>query len=502
MYLVHQGIKRINGYLPHTNHWLALLALIPVGLSTGTVFVFSIYATQLAQQCRLDSSQIANLNIWATIGSSVGSILGGLITDYYGTQIPMLISSVTLFGGYRWLHLLYLDGPQANYFAFLIAMFLIGIGSVSGYFSAIKAVTLHFPNFKGSAQSITIASFAISALLFSYLSNYLNDTGKFLKWLSLICGLGVFTGFVFIRIDGSVDNVVLHDLEEVEQEVTESSGLLSHGVDLNELDHDNDDVNGNRSSDDRDNDHGNDQGHNHSHGHSLRSSGIKQSLLHPIFLYHYAIFAITQGLGQMYIFSIGYILKAIHYRFANTTTLSLSQLQAIHVSIISISSFFGRLSSGPESDFLVHKLKLERHWILILGLVFMFTGHTLSTVDINQWSFSQVQILLLIISVLIGYAYGFSFTSYPAIISDIFNMKNYSLIWGTLYTATTFGLTVMAKLFGYNYDSHTTWDDNSQEYICKLGSNCYKQTFVFTSGICVVAAGLILGYIYVSRKMN
>lgn len=448
-------IKGLNNHLPQTNHWLALAASIPVGLSTGTIFVFAVYSTQLADKCELNSSQIANLNILCTLGSSIGAIIGGLITDYYGTQIPMLISSITLFWGYHWLYLLYSAGPSASYTLFWIAMFLIGVGSVAGYFSAIKAVTLHFPNFKGSAQSVTIASFAISALLFSYISNVVNDTQFFLKLLSIVCGLSVFIGFIFIRIDGSADEPIeLVDTSEDTEIDTKS----------------------------------------------LKNLNIKDSLLNSVFVYHYIIFALIQGLGQMYIFSIGYILKAIHFKYASTSTVSLKSLQAFHVSIISVASFLGRLASGPKSDLLVQRFKLERHWVLIFGLVLMFTGHTLSSVNLDGWSFSQVQTILVFISVFIGYAYGFNFASYPAIISDIFNMKYYSLIWGTMYTATTFGLTVMSKLFGRNYDSHTTWDEVTKEYICKIGSNCYRQTFSLTSGLCVLSAALVFGYIYYSRK--
>jgi MFS family permease len=460
----------VNWILPETNHWLVLFASIPVSLSTGTLFVYSVYSTQIAHRCQLDSSQAANLNIFATIGTAVGSIIGGIVTDIYGTQIPMLISSIALFWGYWWLHLLYNAGVNASTVSLLTSMFLIGIGSVSGYFSAIKAVTLHFPTYKGTAQSITIASFAISSLIFSYIATKFSDTGDFLKFLSVICGLFVFVGFVFIRVDGTIDTVVLHDADEVENEVTESSGLLSHEVDRN-------------SPGEKPN--------------ALKTLNVRDSLLHPVFWYHYIIFGVVQGLGQMYIYSVGFILKAIDYHFDDSK--SLNKLQALHVSIISIASFLGRLSSGPESDYLVHKLHRERHWILILGLVLMFSGHVLISMPINNWSFQNVNVLLLVVSILIGYAYGFSFTSYPAIISDIFNMENYSVIWGCMYTATTIGLTFMTKLFGHVYDSHAVWDPQNQEYICSLGSGCYRETFFITAGLCVFSGILILGYIFHRR---
>lgn len=478
MYLLHRWIKRINQYLPETNHWLILFASIPVALSTGTLFVYSVYSTDLADRCQLDASQTGHLNISATIGTAFGGLVGGLITDMYGTQIPMLFSCVSISLGYWWLYVSYNLGKSSSMALLLVSMFMIGVGSVSGYFSAIKAVTLNFPNFKSSAQSVTIASFAISSMLFLFVASKIlkGDISKFLYFMHVTCGVLIFVGFLFIRVDGHLDDTE-HIYEDVEVP-DESTGLLP-------LDNAAEDQITNSPGD-------------------LKNKTLTESLLHPIFWYHYLILSLIQGLGQMYIFSIGFVLKAIHYYYTNELSErseipSLSSLQALHVSLIAICSFAGRLSSGPQSDFLVRRLHFQRHWILVPGLSLMFTGHFLNSLDMTALSLSigKLNLILLMVSCSIGYAYGFCFTCYPAIISDLFNMRNYSFLWGVMYTSTTFGLALMTTIFGYYFDKNSDkWDSKPEEYVCNKGSGCYGQTFRITSGLCLLSMIMILGYIY------
>ncbi|KAK6197557.1 permease [Scheffersomyces amazonensis] len=495
MYVLHKGVKHVNQFLPFTNHWLILVASIPVSLSCGTLFAYSVYATQLVKQCHLDTSQSANLNISATIGSAFGAVFSGLVTDYYGTQLPMLISSLTTGFGYLWLYIQYNLGEDSSLWQLLGSMFLIGIGSVAGYFSSIKAVTVNFPNFKGTAQSITIASFAISSLIFSAIATHIfkGEAGPFIGFLSIACGLMIFIGFVFIRVDGYIDHtpVIIGEIEEIDETSDETSTIESSATETDRLlgNSKDQEIRLKQSSID-----------------DLKHKSLRDTFLHPVFWYHYVILAIVQGLGQMYIYSVGFVLKALHYYFTrvvppdvNSSIPSLIHLQALHVSIIAVASFLGRLTSGPASDFFVHKLHSQRHWVLIIGLSIMLTGHLLNSIliDIVALDLRTVNIYLSIASALIGYAYGFSFASYPAIVSDLFNMKNYSFIWGAMYTATTFGLTLMTKIFGYVYDGNTTkWDDKAQEYVCAKGSACYNLSFQITAGLCILAMVQILGYIY------
>ena len=164
----------------------------------------------------------------------------------------------------------------------------------------------------------------------------------------------------------------------------------------------------------------------------------------------------------------------------------------------------GRLLSGPQSDYLVRVLRSQRHWIVILGTSLMLAGHLLNTMPLLQITHNlhKANIILLAVSCLIGYAYGFSFASFPAIVADLFNMKNYSFIWGVMYTSTTFGLTLMTKLFGAVYDWQSNdWDADLGKYVCAKGSGCYRLTFEITSGLCVLVIVLMLGYIRYSRAI-
>lgn len=482
MLFLHNGLKRLNVYLPYTNAWIMLAASIPVALATGTLFVYSVYNTQLADRCNLDASQTANLNISATLGTAIGGLLSGMVTDKYGTQIPILFSCCTIALGYRWIYMLYTD-PTAPFIVaqLLLAMFFVGLGSVAGYFSCLKAVALEFPQFPSSAQSVTIASFAISSLLYSTVSSvaYHGDTGKFLYFLHVSCGLMLFVGFLFIRVDGH---------HEAEIRNREQQPLLEETLEVLQP------VNpALRPSVAR-----------------LKNLSVKPTLESPVFWYHYAIFALTQGFGQMYIYSIGYVLKAVHYAYSkNQPALdlpSLESLQVLHVSLVAIFSFVGRLLSGPQSDYLVRVLRSQRHWIVVFGTVLMLIGHLLSTIPLLLLtnSLKKANVVLLVVSCIVGYAYGFTFASYPAIVADLFNMKNYSFTWGVMYTSTTFGLTLMTKLFGAVYDHQSDdWDSHLEKYVCAKGSGCYRLTFEITSGMCALVIAMVLGYLrYSTRQAN
>lgn len=463
---VHELLVVVNKYLPPTNHWLILLSSIPVALACGTLFAYSVYSTQLAENCNLSTSQASNLNISTVVGSAIGGLIGGLVTDVYGTQLPMLLSCLCIFLGYHWLYQLFMAGADSSMIALISTMFLIGIGSSAGYFSAIKAVTMEFPNYKGTAQSITIASFAISALIHLFIASHIfdGDVGRFLNYLHTSCGAMLFVGFLFIRVEGHYKSK--DDVGDLEQEnLGEATALLpSHSIDPHAK-------------------------------HDIKNLNLKQSLKHPIFWFHFAMFSIIQGLGQMYIFEVGFIVKAI-YNYYDDSLVELHHLQAVQVSLIAVFSFLGRLSSGPQSDFLVNKLHCQRHWNLIMGLLIMLVGHLLNTFPLSYFAsdLSGINVFLLLVSCIIGYAYGFSFTTYPTIISDIFNMKNYSFIWGLMYSSTAIGLTIMSSLFGHIYDVHSHLDKNGN-YICSDGSGCYAQTFSITSLLCIFVIILLFGYI-------
>lgn len=479
----------LDKYLPETNRWRILAATIPVALSCGTLFVFSVYGTQLAQQCGLDSSLAANLNISATVGTSVGGLLGGYVTDMYGTQFPVFSSLVLVSGGYKWLHTLYGQGSNAPGWELVAAMFFVGVGSTGSYFASIKAVTVSFPQYKGSAQSVTIASFAISSLLYSFVYAQLfhGDVSKFLLFLSLSSLVMQFVGCLFIRVPGHKTDKPDIRGPELNNLVGELLPLMLESSSFTNLEALNEEPK--------------------PVGVSLKLLDVKHSLIHPIFVFHFVIMAIMQGIGQLYIYSVGFVVKALHYEFThlpdNLGVPSLHSVQALHVSLIAIFSFVGRLASGPLADTIVHRFKAQRQWVTILGASVMFLGQFAISFPIDSWSseFSTVNTLLALISCIIGFAYGLTFTTFPGIMADLFSLSNYSLLWGVMYSSTVPGLTMFTKVFGYFYDKHSS--TVGDKLVCTKGSICYLQTFELTSVLCVGVVAALLFYLYIgSRKRS
>lgn len=470
--LVYYSPTIMSRFLPPTSPLLILLSSVPVALSCGTLFVFSVYGTQLAERCNLPSSSVANLNISATVGTSVGGLLGGYITDLYGTQLPVLCSLIFIAVGYKWLHSLYEIGASVHMWQLIAAMFLVGVGSVASYFASLKAVAVSFPKYKGSAQSVTIASFAISSMLFSFVYSrvFHGDVSRFLYFLCVLSAAMQAVGVVFIRVDG-------HKYAPIEADIVETLPLVlrsSSSIDLTEQENKPTRV-------------------------TLQHLSFKECLAHPVFWAHFFIMAITQGLGQMYIYCVGFVVKALHYHFAHAghgDVPSLHSLQAIHVSLIAIFSFAGRLCSGPLSDNLVHRFHCQRHWVTALGVGIMFCGHLALAFPFDTWSenISTINILLSVVSSLIGFAYGLTFATFPAIIADLFSMKNYSVLWGIIYSSTVPGLTFLTKIFGFVYDKNSTLIGD--DYVCTKGSLCYIPTFEFTSILSILVFLAIMAFIY------
>lgn len=463
-------------HLPKTSPRLISAASVPVALSCGTLFVYSVYGTQLADRCGLDTSLAANLNISATVGTSVGGLLGGFITDVYGSQLPVFCSLLLLSVGYNWLQALYNAGDDAAAWQLSAAMFCIGIGATASYFASLKAVTVSFPKYKGTAQSFTIASFAISSLLYSlaYTKIFHGDVAHFLLFLAVSSTVMQGIGVLFVRIEGHGNRLQAEDFLEVQLDGEDGVPLIDAEPEAHFA---------------------------HVPAPTLQHLGLVLSLMHPIFWIHFFLMAILQGMGQMYIYSLGFVVKAIHTHFARAAPdlPSLHSLQALHVSLVAVFSFAGRLTAGPLSDSLVHRFSCQRHWVTLFGVVVMFLGHFSLSFPIDSWSssLSHANLLLSFISCTIGFAYGLCFTSFPGIMADLFSMKNYSLIWGIVYSSTVPGLAVFTKLFGYVYDRNSTLEGG--DYVCDKGSHCYSATFEFTSLLSILVMGVLLLYIHWRR---
>lgn len=73
---------------------------------------------------------------------------------------------------------------------------------------------------------------------------------------------------------------------------------------------------------------------------------------------------------------------------------ALSKIQAIHVSIISLSSCMGRITAGVSSDYILHRYSLPRTWCLvcasIVSIFAQVSGWIIDSMDSLVHSRSQM----------------------------------------------------------------------------------------------------------------
>lgn len=225
-----------------------------------------------------------------------------------------------------------------------------------------------------------------------------------------------------------------------------------------------------------------------------------------LFLSHYILNACYCSIGQVYIFSIGFIVRAQvnYYRIHNPSSLVLKlalhlskatnsgnlavTYQALQVSIISFSNFLGRLVSGPASDLLHKKLKLSKIYVVIFSLLFLTLGQV-SLLISNKLD------LLSLTSFLIGLSYGSIYGTMPSIVADSFGSKNFATTWALMGTGPISLFLVLSDYFGTVYDKNSEWSylGDKKLKMCLKGKECYWDVFALNTVACLV---LFTGYFW------
>nr|XP_018266005.1 uncharacterized protein I303_02383 [Kwoniella dejecticola CBS 10117]OBR88163.1 hypothetical protein I303_02383 [Kwoniella dejecticola CBS 10117] len=192
-----------------------------VGLASGSNYVYSAYAPQLATKLVV-SSTIGNLiGLAGNLGVYLTGPLWGKIVDSRGQRIPLFVGGLCCLIGYSTVHAFYIgsislrpssvandnadtdiEPSHIRLFILEFAMFLTGCGGSSGLTSAVNATAKSFSNAtRASASGTVLAGFGLSAFLFSSLGNWLyhSDAGGLLFLLSIGTSIPMLLGSVFIR---------------------------------------------------------------------------------------------------------------------------------------------------------------------------------------------------------------------------------------------------------------------------------------------------------------
>jgi len=162
--------------------------------------------------------------------------------------------------------------------------------------------------------------------------------------------------------------------------------------------------------------------------------------------------------------------------------------QAIHVSVISVCSFTGRLLSGIGSDLITKNLHLSRVWCLFLSSLLFLTAQLIGTQLSNPH-------FLFFLSGITGLAYGFLFGCFPSIIAETFGVSGLSQNWGCMTLAPVIFANVFNLMYGRIYDSHSSIDGAGNRQ-CSEGKGCYHDAYWGTFAASVIAMGVSLWAIW------
>ncbi|QPG75282.1 hypothetical protein FOA43_002633 [Brettanomyces nanus] len=254
--------------------------------------------------------------------------------------------------------------------------------------------------------------------------------------------------------------------------------------------------------------------HHHSHKHITAKDHVLGLLRNKLFLSHYVLNAFYCSIGQLYIYSVGFIVKAqLNNQKLNPSLLVLTKLmltgdgadedlaspyQALQVSIISFANFLGRIISGPMSDFFAKTLKMSRIWVIMIALAFSTLGQISLLIfnDISSLSFT---------SLLIGVSYGAVYGTLPSLTAESFGSQNFATTWALIGTGPIMVFLALSNYFGKDYDNHSQFVDDGQGNlikVCLKGGACYRNVFWLNTCICCT---LFVGYsvlLRVSKKIK
>ncbi|KAI5965807.1 uncharacterized protein KGF55_001170 [Candida pseudojiufengensis] len=470
-----------------------LLSCTFLGLICGTLYLYSSYSPQLAKQLGYTVSESSKIALFGTLGASLCGPLSGFVVDTFGYTYSLLIGGILIISGY--IGIKYQFDSNLSCMS-LTCFWLFNIGSGSTFINSgcLKCCAVGFPSIRGVATSLPLALYGLSALFYSVIASvfYPGNISDFLGFL------GRSITIIFIIC---LPSVYLADKEHKLKKAINFKNKLEQPA--------SDTIDEKQSP-------------------NNEPKSTMEMFKNYKFWLLFLITGLLASLGQMYIYSVGYIVKSlVTYSIAtnqlqidhsSTTTSSLSsdtylsqdkidlivqQEQQIQVGLISIANCIGRIVSGILGDIISQSFQKPRSWLLFIPSIGLAMNQILNHI-INNYSSLSIN------SFLIGLNYGFTFCIMPIVIGDLFGMKNFSLNWGIISLSPIIPAYFFISYFGKEYDLNssklTVMSTNStiKSSICSIGNKCYNKVFqlTFFAGILSVVLIFIFNFGHFKRKNN
>lgn len=448
------------------NSALCLVACFAVTLGCGTLYTYSAYSPQLSDRLTLSASTVNAIGMVGNFSMSLSGPFAGYIVDTFGFTYPIIISGFATSMGYAILYFAY-ERVWHSVSLLAGALLLLGIGATFAFSAAVKCAAVSFPQIRGTATAVTMSGYGLSAFAMSLIAQLTAETQSgsggaqhTLAVLGIVpTALLIVFGQIVIRSRPRKHNRTMS--EEYNLGAAPPDNLVDRIAERK-------------------------QQESEHQGFALFKS--------KTFWLYFSMLGLMAGMGQAYIYTCGYIAKALVAEVldpAKPLTQDLvAPIQTHQVAILSLSNCCGRLISGSLSDALKNNFKLSRTYSLFLSvslcMAAMVTSSQVSNVD-----------MLWLPTALSGLFYGTVFGAYPGIISDDFGVKRFSFNWGLVALAPIPFSSWLAIRIGKLYDA------NSESAGMCRGPRCFQGAYklhIALSGVVFVLLVLALRVQKTSRS--
>jgi hypothetical protein len=417
-------------------------------------------------------------------------IPGGILIDSKGPRWGVFIGVIGLAVGYFPLHTAYDKGAGSMSLPALCFFSLMtGIASCTAFSAALKVCALNWPQHRGTATAFPLSAFGLSAFFWTTLSSLLfpDDTSAYLLLLAIGATTLVFFGMLFLKVvppttpyevvstSGGSSNRLrrtsTHSRHSSKASTGGETGREDERVSL---------VSSDGSAPGDIDDFKKVHLAHTSHKPDISGWPLLKTLK---FWQLWISLGLLCGVGLMTINNIGNDARALWTRYDPSATHDFIQgRQLIHVGILSLGSFSGRLCSGIGSDWLIHHHS-SRFWTLVASAsIFTLAQVVAMTLENPHYLF--------LLSGLTGLAYGALFGVFPALTADAFGTPGMAINWGFMTLAPVVTGNVFNLLYGSVLDANSVKKggngEHSGELVCDKGKACYSSAYWITLAASVV----------------
>lgn len=460
-----------------------LLSCTFLGLICGTLYLYSSYSPQFATRLNYSATDSSRIALFGTIGVAVAGPIAGKLVDQRGYTLSLLLGGVCVIGSYYGLKRQFDSGYSSVHLSSLL-IFVIGCGSTFMNSACLKCCAVSFPSIRGVATSLPLALYGLSALFYSVIAAlfFLGNTSEFLGFLSYSSAI------IFLICTPSIMICdIEHGKRRTRKERAARATNQKQDIELSTI------LTPSASS-------GSPSSSSSSSSPSSSSSEEVGGLALLSNRNFWIIFFITgslASLGQMYIYSVGYVVKALvsfghvsaTVKLDPTSQLQINSLiqksQLFQVGLLSVANCIGRIVLGILGDMVLQQFNKPRSMLLYIPAFGMMAT------QIMGFTFTQYSNLSLL-SLLTGFFYGFTFCIMPLIVGDAFGMENYSLNWGFVGLAPILPSFYFTQLFGKTYDINSIVLESTGAQACVSGRDCYSSVFHVTFLVTITSIAAVI----------